>query len=94
MTDATTPEAVAALVYTMEAEHVRNGGQGAYAWTARELCGKGAATLTTLMARVEELEEVVPWRWGKHRERSGLVKVYAKDEMDAYMQVMKRMNGG
>ena len=37
------------------------------------------------------IHEVVPWDYDKHRPRAGLMKVYAKDEMDAYMNVMKNM---
>lgn len=33
------------LVERLRAEQARNGGQGAYAWTARELCGKAAARI-------------------------------------------------
>lgn len=36
------------LVSQLKAEHQRNGGQGAYAWQSRELCGKAAAALSAM----------------------------------------------
>ena len=36
------------LVNQLKAEHHRNGGQGAYAWQSRELCGKAAAAIAAM----------------------------------------------
>lgn len=36
------------LISQLKAEHQRNGGQGAYAWQSRELCGKAAAALSAM----------------------------------------------
>lgn len=36
------------IVVRLMAEHARNGGDGAYAWRSRELCGLAAAEITTL----------------------------------------------
>jgi hypothetical protein len=43
------------LVERLDVEHTRNGGQGAYAWQARELCGKAAAEIRSLRAEVQRL---------------------------------------
>lgn len=45
----------AELIERLRDENARNGGQGAYAWVARELCGKAADLLTTQAAEIAEL---------------------------------------
>ena len=40
-----------ALVERLRIEGIRNGGQGAYAWQARELCGKAADALEAFAER-------------------------------------------
>lgn len=49
-------EDVARLVEQLSNEGGLNGGSGAYAWRARELCAKAAAALTTQARRNAELE--------------------------------------
>ncbi|MEN9418401.1 MAG: hypothetical protein RI988_2021 [Pseudomonadota bacterium] len=50
------------LVQRLEAEHARNGGQGAYAWSSRELCGKAAAEIRSLREQVaQERAGIVAW---------------------------------
>ncbi len=47
----------------LQSEFARNGGQGAYAWGARELCGKASDAITALEARVAELEaDLARWQ--------------------------------
>lgn len=38
-----------------------------------------------------KIYEVVPWDYTKHKVRSGLAKVYAVDELGAYVEVMRNM---
>ena len=38
-----------------------------------------------------QIHDVVPWEYGKHKVRSGLFKVHAKDELDAYTKVLTGM---
>ena len=45
------------LIERLRAEHARNGGQGAYAWSSRELCGKAATEIERLTAQVEAMRE-------------------------------------
>ena len=45
------------LVSQLKAEHQRNGGQGAYAWCARELCGKAAAAIAAMRPARGELAD-------------------------------------
>jgi len=47
------------LIERLRAEHVRNGGQGAYAWKSRELCGKAATEIERLTAQVERMREAL-----------------------------------
>ncbi len=45
------------LLERLRTEKARNGGQGAYAWTSRELCGKAADRIEALQAEVARLRE-------------------------------------
>lgn len=47
------------LIERLRAEHARNGGQGAYAWSSRELCGKAATEIERLTAQVEAMREAL-----------------------------------
>ena len=49
-------EAADALVKRLRDEGGRNGGQGAYAWTARELCLKAATALAAKDAEIASLK--------------------------------------
>lgn len=50
------------LVERLRAEHARNGGQGAYAWQSRELCGKAADEIERLEAeKAQIVEQIVAW---------------------------------
>lgn len=40
----------------LRTEYARNGGQGAYAWRSRELCGQAAARIETLEAALRRIE--------------------------------------
>ena len=44
------------LVARLRTEHARNGGNGAYAWQSRELCGKAADRIEILTAEVQRLD--------------------------------------
>lgn len=55
-TSAALPDDVAKLKKQLQDEYSLNGGQGAYAWRSRELCGKAAAALTAQAQRIAELE--------------------------------------
>jgi len=46
------------LIERLRDEHARNGGQGAYAWQSRELCGKAAEIIAQLQAELAEAREV------------------------------------
>lgn len=46
-----TPPALGELIEALKSEACRNGGQGAYAWRARELCGKAADALERLLSQ-------------------------------------------
>jgi len=46
------------LVERLRGQHQLNGGAGAYAWTARELCGLAAYRIQALEARIAELQPV------------------------------------
>lgn len=45
------------LLERLRTEKARNGGQGAYAWNSRELCGKAADRIEALQAEVARLRE-------------------------------------
>lgn len=45
------------LIKQLEAKAARNGGAGAYAWQARELCGKAAAALTLMQRELARLAD-------------------------------------
>lgn len=45
------------IVQRLLDEHARNGGQGAYAWQSRELCGKAAAEIARLTEALRAAEE-------------------------------------
>ena len=45
------------LLERLRTEKARNGGQGAYAWNSRELCGKAADRIEALQAEVAGLVE-------------------------------------
>ena len=45
------------IVQRLKDEHAMNGGQGAYAWQSRELCGKAAAELARLTSQLRAAEE-------------------------------------
>ena len=44
------------LIERLRTEHARNGGDGAYAWRSRELCGKAADEIERLTAEVQRLD--------------------------------------
>ena len=60
-TSAALPDDVAKLKKQLQDEYSLNGGQGAYAWRSRELCGKAAAALTAQAQRIAELEKTLRW---------------------------------
>lgn len=45
------------LIERLRDEYARNGRQGAYAWQARELCGKAAVTIAQLQAELAEVRQ-------------------------------------
>lgn len=45
------------LVEQLRDEAGRNGGQGAYAWRSRELCGKAAAKILSLQSQLAAAQE-------------------------------------
>ncbi len=51
------------LVERLQIEAARNGGQGAYAWSARELCGKAANKIIELQAAIAAMPGSGPGAW-------------------------------
>lgn len=45
------------LVERLKNEFARNGGQGSYAWVARELCGKAADEILSLQSQLAAAQE-------------------------------------
>ena len=51
------------IVEKLKAEHCRNGGQGAYAWKARELCGQAASEIEALRKHAEAMAAHLEWAY-------------------------------
>lgn len=53
-----TPEPISEMVARLREEAARNGGQGAYAWRSRELCGKAAELIEAQAAEIRRIRNV------------------------------------